>query len=199
MLAAMRRASSRVRSAPPLDVQLFLEIDVSERLTIGVADDEAGVVHLVERPRRREAARRGHWRDISGRANVSDIDLSSCRYVTAASVAPVHSVQEGPRRPLQVARIAKRAPAATLGRRWAPGGVFPARMAVEAPCPARRRSIITNCCSDLLDLSLRSALDQPDLANGETGGKMERFNRIDPTDIARARRALGVQKKRHVP
>jgi hypothetical protein len=72
-------------------------------------------------------------------------------------------------------------------------------MAVEAPCPARRRSIITNRCSDLLDLSLRSALDQPDLANGETGVKMERFNRIDPTDIARARRALGVQKKRHVP
>jgi hypothetical protein len=116
---------------------------------------------------RREAARRGHWRDISSRANVSDIDLSSCRYVTAASL---HA---------------------------APGGVFPARMAVEAPCPARRRSIITNrCSSDLLDLSLRSALDQPDLANGETGVKMERFNGIDPTGIARARRALGVQKKR---
>jgi class 3 adenylate cyclase len=28
--------------------------------------------------------------------NVSDIDLSSCRYVTAASVAPIHSVQERP-------------------------------------------------------------------------------------------------------
>ena len=95
-----------------------------------------------------------------------------------------------------MARIAKRAPAATLGRRWAPGGVFPARMAVEAPCPARRRSIITNGCSDLLDLSLRSALDQPDLANGETGVKLERFNGIDPTGVARARRALGVQKKR---
>jgi hypothetical protein len=50
--------------------------------------------------------------------------------------------------------------------------------------------------SRLLDLSLRSALDQPDLAIGETGVKMERFNRIDLTDIARARRALGVQKKR---
>jgi hypothetical protein len=48
----------------------------------------------------------------------------------------------------------------------------------------------------IVGLSLRSALDQPDLANGETGVKMERFNRIDPTDIARARRALGVQKKR---
>jgi hypothetical protein len=36
--------------------RLPLEIDVSERLPVGVADDEAGVVHLVERPRRREAA-----------------------------------------------------------------------------------------------------------------------------------------------
>jgi hypothetical protein len=70
---------------------------------------------------------------------------------------------------------------------------------VEAPCPTWRRSIITNGCSDLLDLSLRSALDQLDLAKGETGMKMERFNRIDPTDVARARRALGVRKKRHVP
>jgi hypothetical protein len=84
----------------------------------------------------------------------------------------------------------------TGGDAGPPGEAFRARMAVEAPCPARRRSIITNRCSDLLDLSLRSALDQPDLANGETGVKMERFNRIDPTDIARARRALGVQKKR---
>jgi len=30
--------------------------------------------------------------------------------------------------------------------------------------------------------------------------KMERFNRrIDPADVARARRALVVQEKRHVP
>ena len=99
-----------------------------------------------------------------------------------------------------MARIAKRAPAATLGRRWgARWESFRRGWPLEAPCPARRRSIITNRCSDLLDLSLRSALDQPDLANGETGVKMERFNRIDPTDVARARRALGVQKKRHVP
>jgi hypothetical protein len=47
-------------------------------------------------------------------------------------------------------------------------------------------------------VGLESAIraDQPDLANGETGVKMERFNGIDPTGIARARRALGVQKKR---
>jgi len=173
---------------------------LSERLPVGVADDEAGV-GLLDGPGRREAARRGHWRDISSRANVSDIDLSSCRYVTAASVAPVHSVQERPRRPPGgLSPGGQDSQTRTSGHAGAalgpPGGVFPARMAVEAPCPARRRSIITNRCSDLLDLSLRSALDQPDLANGETGVKMERFNGIDPTGIARARRALGVQKKR---
>ena len=64
-------------------------------------------------------------------------------------------------------------------------------MAVEAPCPARRRSIITNRCSDLLDLSLRSALDQPDLANGETGGgeaQQDRSNRYR-AGAPRARRS----------
>ena len=96
-----------------------------------------------------------------------------------------------------MARIAKRVPAAMPGRRWGRlVGSFRRGWPLEAPCPARRRSIITNRCSDLLDLSLRSALDQPDPANGETGVKMERFNGIDPTGIARARRALGVQKKR---
>ena len=94
-----------------------------------------------------------------------------------------------------MARIAKGVPAAMPGRRWGrPVGSF--RRGWPWKRLARPRSIITNRCSDLLDLSLRSALDQPDLANGETGVKMERFNRIDPTDIARARRALGVQKKR---
>jgi len=69
-------------------------------------------------------------------------------------------------------------------------------MAVGSALPGPAQEYYTNRCSDLLDLSLRSALDRPDLANGETGVKMERFNGIDPTGIARARRALGVQKKR---
>jgi hypothetical protein len=42
MLAAMRRASSRVSGlAAVLRPRLLLEIDVGERLPVGVADDEA--------------------------------------------------------------------------------------------------------------------------------------------------------------
>jgi hypothetical protein len=72
-------------------------------------------------------------------------------------------------------------------------------MAVGSALPGPAQEYYHESLFRLLDLSLRSALDQPDLANGETGVKMERFNRIDPTDVRRARRALGVQKKRHVP
>ena len=39
---------------------LVLEIDVRERLHAGDAEDEAGVVRFVDRPRRREAAGLGH-------------------------------------------------------------------------------------------------------------------------------------------
>ena len=39
---------------------LLLEIEISERLTVLVADDEARVVVLLDGPRRREAARGGH-------------------------------------------------------------------------------------------------------------------------------------------
>jgi hypothetical protein len=52
----MRRASSRVSKAsrrPPSRV--FFELDVAERLTVVVPDDEAGV-GLLDGPRRREAA-----------------------------------------------------------------------------------------------------------------------------------------------
>ena len=52
MLAAMRRASSRVSSAP----RLFLAIDVAERLPVSVADDETGGDFL-NGPGRREVAR----------------------------------------------------------------------------------------------------------------------------------------------
>jgi len=42
-------AGEQVRCrAPP---RLLLEIDIGERLPVGVADDEAGIVNLVERPR----------------------------------------------------------------------------------------------------------------------------------------------------
>jgi hypothetical protein len=44
MLAAIRLASSLVSSlAPGASSRLILEIDVRERLPVGVADDEAGV------------------------------------------------------------------------------------------------------------------------------------------------------------
>ena len=56
MLAAMRRASSRVREVRRLAAsRLLLEIDVG--LPVGVADDEA-LRKLLDRPRRR-AARHG--------------------------------------------------------------------------------------------------------------------------------------------
>jgi hypothetical protein len=57
MLAAIRRASSRVRRcAAERRSKLSLEIDVGERLPVGVADDEAGLL-LVDQPGRRDAAR----------------------------------------------------------------------------------------------------------------------------------------------
>jgi hypothetical protein len=61
MLAAMRRASSRVSKwaagcAPP---RLVLEIDVGESVPVGVTDDEAILAQLhirvIDRPWRREA------------------------------------------------------------------------------------------------------------------------------------------------
>jgi hypothetical protein len=58
-LAAMRRASSRVSRLAAAPSRLLLEIDVGERLPVGVANDEALWV-LVDHPRRREAARGRH-------------------------------------------------------------------------------------------------------------------------------------------
>ena len=43
--------------------RLFLVIDLGERLPVGVVDDEASVVVVFDRPRRREAARVGHGAD----------------------------------------------------------------------------------------------------------------------------------------
>jgi len=37
--------------------RLILEVEIAERLPAGVLDDEARIVVLVDRPRRREAAR----------------------------------------------------------------------------------------------------------------------------------------------
>jgi hypothetical protein len=50
-----RRASAR----------LVLEVEIAERLTVLVADDEAGVVVLFERSRRREAAWGWHRVELS--------------------------------------------------------------------------------------------------------------------------------------
>jgi hypothetical protein len=45
-------------SRPPIpSSRLVLEVDIGERLALGVADDEAGV-RLIDRPGRREADRR---------------------------------------------------------------------------------------------------------------------------------------------
>ena len=55
MLAAMRRASSRVSNGSRSPSRLILEIDVGERLPVSVADDKAGI-GLFGGPRRREAA-----------------------------------------------------------------------------------------------------------------------------------------------
>jgi hypothetical protein len=60
MLAASRRASSRVIwCAAERRPRLLLEIDVGERLPIGIADDEASPIQLgvglVDGPGRREA------------------------------------------------------------------------------------------------------------------------------------------------
>ena len=60
MLAAMRRASSRVSSLAADAVRLLLEIDVGERLPVGVADDEAGVRFSTARAAGSGAARA--WR-----------------------------------------------------------------------------------------------------------------------------------------
>jgi hypothetical protein len=58
MLAAMRRASSRVSSfAADRPAGLILEIDVGERLAGVILHNEAGVSFL-DGPRRREAAGR---------------------------------------------------------------------------------------------------------------------------------------------
>src|SRR5580704_5335197 len=47
--------------------RLILEIDIRERLPVGVADDEAGLL-LVDRPGRREAARRMGGEERGGSA-----------------------------------------------------------------------------------------------------------------------------------
>lgn len=46
----------RCRLAP----RLILKIDIGERLAVVIANNEAGVVRFIERPRRREAAGGGH-------------------------------------------------------------------------------------------------------------------------------------------
>ena len=50
--ASLSLAGLAVTRRPPV----VLEVRIAERLTVLVANDKAGVVHLVERPRRREAA-----------------------------------------------------------------------------------------------------------------------------------------------
>jgi hypothetical protein len=55
ILAAMRRASPR----------LILEVHVGKRLSVVIADDEAGVVMFLNGPRRREAA--GRYACVAGR------------------------------------------------------------------------------------------------------------------------------------
>jgi hypothetical protein len=57
MFAAMRCASSRVKNFGRRAVLRFVvEIEIAKRLPGIVADDEAGVVRLLDRPGRREAA-----------------------------------------------------------------------------------------------------------------------------------------------
>ncbi len=46
-----------IRRAP---TELLLEIEIPQRLPVVVADDEAGVVVLLDHPGRREAVRGGH-------------------------------------------------------------------------------------------------------------------------------------------
>jgi hypothetical protein len=59
--AAMQRASSRVSSlAAERRPGSSSKIEIRKRLCGAVAHDEAGVVRLIERPPRREAARGGH-------------------------------------------------------------------------------------------------------------------------------------------
>ena len=61
MLAAIRRASSRVsKLAARAAAGVTLEIHLGERLAVVVADDEAGAVHFLDGPWRREAASGGH-------------------------------------------------------------------------------------------------------------------------------------------
>ena len=59
MFMAMRRASvAREQVSSRAAAGVILEIDVGERVPVRIADDEAGFVHLLDRPRRREAAGR---------------------------------------------------------------------------------------------------------------------------------------------
>jgi hypothetical protein len=57
--------------------RLILEIDVRERLPVGVADDEAGV-GLLDGPGRREAARRATWWMLSGYLQTAQAKLMHC-------------------------------------------------------------------------------------------------------------------------
>jgi len=50
----MRRASSRVSRLAAARRPGFLEVEITERLTVGVMHDEAGIVRLIDGPRRRE-------------------------------------------------------------------------------------------------------------------------------------------------
>jgi hypothetical protein len=63
----LARKATHDRSCLKADIRrastgLVLEIEIPERLPGGVLHDEAGVVVLFDRPRRREAARGGHGR-----------------------------------------------------------------------------------------------------------------------------------------
>ncbi len=59
-LGEVRRHSSRLVASEQLGRRspagLILEVEIGERLPGTVADDEAGVVRLIDRPGRREAA-----------------------------------------------------------------------------------------------------------------------------------------------
>ena len=65
--AAMRRLIAREQISGRAPSGFALEINVSQRLTVVVADDEAASVVLFDIPRRREAAR-GHCLQIGARA-----------------------------------------------------------------------------------------------------------------------------------
>ncbi len=74
MLAAMRRASSRVSSlAADSRPRLFLEVDVGQLLSGAVLHDEAGFQFLDGPGRRETAFRHWHWASQGGHDALREI------------------------------------------------------------------------------------------------------------------------------